>query len=69
MNTEDRLAELEIAFAHHETTIEALNQTVIAQQAAIDALTVAVERLHDRVRAMTPSNIASDAEETPPPHY
>ncbi|MBD3619887.1 MAG: SlyX family protein [Chromatiales bacterium] len=69
MTTEDRLAELEIAFAHHEATVEQLNQALIGQQAVIDALSLEVQQLRDRVRAITPSNIASEAEETPPPHY
>lgn len=69
MTTEDRLAALEIAFAHHEATVEQLNQALIGQQAVIDALSLEVRQLRDRVRAITPSNIASEAEETPPPHY
>lgn len=69
MNTEERIAELEITIAHQDAALEELNQTIIRQQAAIDTLQLEMERLKDRLKAVAPSNIASEAEETPPPHY
>ncbi len=69
MNTEERIAELEITLAHQDAALEELNQTVIRQQGVIDALELEMNRLKDRVKALAPSHIASEAEETPPPHY
>ena len=69
MNTEERIAELEITLAHQDAALEELNQTVIRQQGIIDALQLEMNRLKDRVKALAPSQIASEAEETPPPHY
>ena len=69
MNTEERLAALEFTLAHQDAALEELNSTVLRQQEIIDALQLEMERLKDRVKALAPSNIASEAEETPPPHY
>jgi SlyX protein len=69
MSTDERIAELEITLAHQDAALEELNQTVIRQQGIIDALQLEMNRLKDRVRALAPSHIASEAEETPPPHY
>jgi len=69
MSTDERIAELEITLAHQDAALEELNQTVIRQQGIIDALQLEMNRLKDRVKALAPSHIASEAEETPPPHY
>jgi SlyX protein len=66
---EDRIIELEIRLAHTEANLEALQQTVLTQTAEIRKLHLMLEQLADRVKALSPSNIASEAEETPPPHY
>ncbi len=57
---ETRLAELESRLAFQEITIEDLNKTVTAHE-----MRLMVEKL----KATQPSHMASQAEETPPPHY
>lgn len=66
---EERLAELEIRLAFQEQTLTELNDVVVRQAGEIAQLMREIEVLKDRMKAVMPSNIASQAEETPPPHY
>ena len=68
-NLEQRIAELEMKSAFQETAIEELNQSLIEQQFLIDKMQVQLRYLINKLKDMQPSNIASQAEETPPPHY
>ena len=68
-NLEQRIAELEMKSAFQETAIEELNQSLIEQQFLIDKTQVQLRYLVNKLKDMQPSNIASQAEETPPPHY
>ena len=68
-NLEQRIAELEMKSAFQETAIEELNQSLIEQQLLIDKMQVQLRYLVNKLKDMQPSNIASQAEETPPPHY
>ena len=70
-NTElqDRLAELEMKISFQEQTIEDLNQALIEQQFVIEKMQLQLRHLANKFKDMRPSNIASMAEETPPPHY
>ncbi len=63
------ITDLQIRLTHQESTLEALNQVIIDQQKMIDQLTLAVEQLNERMKAMADSNIAHQSDETPPPHY
>ncbi len=63
------ITDLQIRLTHQESTLEALNQVIIDQQRMIDQLTLAVEQLNERMKAMAESNIAHQSDETPPPHY
>ncbi len=65
---EERLAELEIRLAFQEQTLTELNDVVVRQAGEIAQLMREIEVLKDRMKAVMPSNIASQAEETPP-HY
>ena len=68
-NLEPRIAELEMKLTFQETIIEELNQALIEQQFLIDKMQVQLRYLVNKLKDVQPSNLATQAEETPPPHY
>ncbi len=66
---EHRFAELETKIAFQEKNLEDLNQALIEQQFIIEKLQLQIRYLANKFKDIQPSNIASQAEETPPPHY
>lgn len=66
---ETRLVELETRVAFQEDTIQQLNDTVTQQQFQLEHLVRELQSIKARLSALTPSNVATEAEETPPPHY
>ena len=65
----EHIDSLEIKISFQEHNLEELNDLVAKQQADIDELNVQLRFLLNKFKAMEPSNLASSAEETPPPHY
>lgn len=66
---DDSIEQLQMKVAFQEDTIESLNQALIEQQKQIDNLQFSIKKLDAKVNAIEPSNMASEKEEMPPPHY
>lgn len=64
-----RITELETKVAFQELFIEELNQSLIEQQFVIDKLQTQIRHMAEKFKGMQVSQVASPAEETPPPHY
>jgi len=66
---EQRLMELESRVAFQDDAIQKLNDVVVSQQEQIDLLLSELKYLNEKVRDLTSELIASEDQETPPPHY
>ncbi len=69
MQLEQRIEELEMKLAFQESTIEALDQQVIKLNSLVEEQQEKLRILISKIQQVEPSNIATQAEETPPPHY
>ncbi len=67
MNQE--VEDLQIRLTYQEEGLQQFSLTVIKQQNEIDRLKQELERLTQRVRELTPSDIDSPGNEPLPPHY
>ncbi|MGS0680925.1 SlyX family protein [Shewanella sp. 125m-7] len=68
-NLESRVEELEMKIAFQDGTIEELDQQVIKLNLALASQQEQLRILIGKLQAVEPSNMASPADETPPPHY
>ncbi|GIU40703.1 protein SlyX [Shewanella sairae] len=68
-NLETRVQELEMKVAFQDGTIEELDQQVIMLNKALATQQDQLRLLVSKLQAVEPSNMASQADETPPPHY
>lgn len=66
---EDRVERLENLISLQDRTIEALNDTVYAQQKQIDDLRKLVERLAGKVKELDAGMEQGGPADLPPPHY
>ena len=69
MTIENRIAELEIKFAHQDNTISELNDVIISHQKTIDDPESRLLIMESIVRRFLPPEIKDLSEESPPPHY
>ncbi|QTN43771.1 SlyX family protein [Marinobacter salsuginis] len=67
--SETRLDELETRLAFQDDVINTLSEQVARQEMDIRELWEAKRLLHKQLKDVSPSNIKSEQEETPPPHY
>jgi len=66
--TQARLTEVETKLAFAEDLIDALNQTVVRQQAQLDSMQQQLRLLHQRIKDVTPDETRNLRDEIPP-HY
>lgn len=67
---EKRICDLEMKLSFQDDTIDQLNNAIVEQQKIIEDQKVQLTYMINRIKSMQAgSNIASEAEETPPPHY
>lgn len=66
---EEQLIDLQTRLAFQEEHINEINHTLAQQAKELNELRLEIKELKRQLRAMSPTNIASEAEETPPPHY
>ncbi len=64
-----QIEELETKLAFQELTVEQLNQEVIKLNRLVAHQQHQIHMLIGKLQDMEPSNMATQAEETPPPHY
>lgn len=67
---EQRIIELEMKITFFKEKMWMIsNQSLVEQQLIIEKMQLQIRYLASKLKDMQPSNIASQAEETPPPHY
>ena len=66
---ENRIKELETKIAFQEQLLDELNHALVQQQFDIDKMQVQLRYMANKLKDFQPYNIASQSEETPPPHY
>lgn len=66
---QERIDHLESRLAFQDDTIEQLNQALTLQQQDLDKLRHQMSLIINRMKEMVVSQVASQSEETPPPHY
>ncbi|ACA85259.1 SlyX family protein [Shewanella woodyi] len=64
-----RVEDLEMKLAFQESTIDVLDQQVIKLNDLLAEQQHQLRVLISKLQSVEPSNMATQAEETPPPHY
>ncbi len=69
MNTDERLAELEIKIAYQEDQIDELNKSLFEHWKLIEKLTRNMDILTDRVKSVAQQDRQQGDDNQAPPHY
>lgn len=71
MNEHDdnTIAELQFKVAFQDDLIEKLNDALVEQQNQIHTLQHQMQHVIKKLKGLSASQMASEEEETPPPHY
>ncbi|ABI73076.1 MULTISPECIES: SlyX family protein [Shewanella] len=64
-----KIDDLEMKLSFQDISIEELNQEVIKLNALVARQQQQMLLMVNKLHSIEPSNMASSAEETPPPHY
>jgi SlyX protein len=67
--TDTRLTEMESRLAHHERMTEDVSAVLTEQGRAIDALTLQLRRLTERIAELEAGAASAPPDDQPPPHY
>lgn len=67
--SDSRLTEMESRLAHHERTTEDISAVLAEQGRAIDALTLQLRRLTERIGELEAGGGSLPPDDQPPPHY
>ena len=68
-HNEERLTNLEILLTQQDDVVETLSRLVHEQCLQIDLMQEQIRRLQDKMTLTGGGEIASEIDETPPPHY
>ena len=66
---EERLTNLEILITQQDDMVETLSRIVHEQRLQIDIMQEQIKRLQNKMTSAGGGEMASEADETPPPHY
>jgi SlyX protein len=66
---QQKIEDLETKLAFQELSVEELNQEVIKLNQLVAKQQQQISLMVNKLMDMEPSNMASESEETPPPHY
>lgn len=66
---ETRITDLEIRLTHQDAAMEELTRVVLKQENELKRLNKEVEQLKTALKECSATIVASESEESPPPHY
>lgn len=66
---ENRLTNLEILLTQQDDVVETLSRIVHQQRLLLEQMQVKLSRLETKLSSSNGGDMASEQEETPPPHY
>ncbi|MBB1268598.1 SlyX family protein [Shewanella sp. SR44-3] len=66
---QQKIEDLETKLAFQELSVEELNQEVIKLNQLVAKQQQQISLMVNKLMDIEPSNMASEADETPPPHY